>query len=109
MKIASIPPIEYKRGGPPVRSSDQVGRLRKNLGRPPQELHPLVAALSSDGGRSWGKAGILSNETGRNQLSNHDVSQLPDGRILVYASHYRAQVPACSDLDMFVFDEEWLG
>ncbi len=70
--------------------------------------YPLVAATSTDGGRSWGKAKVLATETGLNQLSNHDVAQLPNGRILVCTSHYRAQTPKYSDLDMLIFDEEWL-
>jgi hypothetical protein len=70
--------------------------------------YPLVAALSDDGGRTWHDPVILSDEIGQNQLSNHDVIQLPDGRILVCLSHYIAQRPARSDLDMLVFDEAWL-
>jgi hypothetical protein len=70
--------------------------------------HPLAAALSVDRGRSWGSPRILADEIGANQLSNFGVIQAADGRILVCTSHYRAQQPRCSDLDMVVFDEEWL-
>lgn len=70
--------------------------------------YPLVASVSGDGGRTWDQARELATETGLNQLSNHDVIQLADGRILSCVSHYRARRPACSDLDMFVFDTDWL-
>ena len=70
--------------------------------------HPLVASVSSDGGRSWGSAKMLAEEVGANQLSNFNLLQAADGRILLGTSHYRAQAPACSDLDIIVFDEAWL-
>jgi len=41
-------------------------------------------------------------------LSNFDVQQMRDGRIVLCTSHFRAQTPTCSDLDMLVFDEAWL-
>lgn len=70
--------------------------------------YPLAASVSADGGRSWDEPRILANEIDQNQLSNHDVIQLPDGRIIVGVSHYRAQRPACSDIDLYLFDEAWL-
>jgi len=70
--------------------------------------YPLVAAVSADGGSTWGMPRVLADEVGDNQLSNFNLLQMGDGRILVCTSHYRAQPPACSDLDMFVFDEKWL-
>ena len=70
--------------------------------------HPLAAAVSSDGGNSWGAVKALAEEVGANQLSNFNLLQAADGRILLCTSHYRAQPPACSDLDMIVFDEAWL-
>lgn len=73
-----------------------------------QPRHPLAAALSADGGRTWGRPQVLADEVGENQLSNFNLLQAADGRILVCSSHYRAQPPACSDLDLFVFDEAWL-
>ena len=70
--------------------------------------HPLVAALSKDGGRTWGTAKAIADETGQNQLSNHGLFQLEDGRILLGISHYHTRRPMTSDLDMAVFDEAWL-
>ena len=70
--------------------------------------HPLAAAISADGGRTWGPPKALADEIGANQLSNFNLLQAADGRIMVCTSHYRAQPPACSDLDMLVFDEAWL-
>ena len=70
--------------------------------------HPLAASLSSDGGRSWSKPKIVADEIGSNQLSNHGLTQLDDGRILLGISHYRNVRPMTSDLDMAIFDEEWL-
>ncbi len=70
--------------------------------------HPLVVALSEDGGASWSQPKVISDETGTNQLSNHGVIQLDDGRILLGVSHYRSVYPPTSDLDFAVFDEEWL-
>ena len=70
--------------------------------------YPLAAALSADAGATWSPPKILANETGLNQLSNFNVLQASDHRILLCTSHYRAQPPACSDLDMIVFDEAWL-
>ncbi len=71
--------------------------------------HPLVAVLSKDGGRTWGEPKIIQTESGSNQLSNHGMVQLPDGRILLGISHYRNVQPDTSDLDMAIFDEQWLG
>ena len=70
--------------------------------------HPLVAALSADGGRTWGAAKVIADETGLNQLSNHGLLQLEDGRILLGLSHYHARRPMTSDLDMALFDQAWL-
>jgi Neuraminidase (sialidase) len=70
--------------------------------------HPLVAALSGDGGQSWSKPKIIADETGLNQLSNHGIAQLNDGRILLGISHYHAIQPPFSDLEMAIFDEDWL-
>lgn len=70
--------------------------------------HPLAAALSPDGGRTWGPHRVIGEETGRNQLSNHSVIQLDDGRILAGISHYHAIRPMTSDLEMAIFDEAWL-
>jgi sialidase-1 len=70
--------------------------------------YPLVATVSKDGGRTWSEPKMIANETGTNQLSNHGMIQLEDGRILLGISHYRAVHPATSDLDFAVFDEKWL-
>lgn len=70
--------------------------------------HPLSAAVSCDGGGTWSAPRVLADETGANQLSNHGIVQLDDGRILVGISHYHAIRPMSSDLDMAIFDEEWL-
>lgn len=70
--------------------------------------HPLAAAVSADGGETWSAPKTLADETGINQLSNHGIVQLDDGRILVGISHYHATRPMSSDLDMAIFDEEWL-
>ena len=70
--------------------------------------YPLAAAISEDKGTTWGAAKVLADEVALNQLSNFNLLQTADGRILVCTSHYRAQPPACSDLDMLVFDEAWL-
>ena len=73
-----------------------------------QPRHPLVAALSCDGGAAWGDPRVIAEESGANQLSNHGVTQLGDGRILVGISHYHARRPMTSDLDMAIFDEAWV-
>jgi hypothetical protein len=41
-------------------------------------------------------------------LSNHGLIQLDDGRILLGISHYRDVRPMTSDLDLAIFDEQWL-
>lgn len=74
-----------------------------------QPRHPLVAAISRDGGRSWGEPRVIADESGSNQLSNHGLIQLDDGRILLGISHYRDVRPMTSDLDVAIFDEEWLS
>lgn len=74
-----------------------------------QPRHPLAAALSADGGRTWDAPRVLADEVGANQLSNFNHLQTDDGRILVCTSHYRAQLPNSSDLDLLVFDEGWLA
>jgi hypothetical protein len=70
--------------------------------------YPLVAAVSSDSGASWSEPRVIADESGTNQLSNHGLIQLDDGRILLGISHYRSVRPMTSDLDMAIFDEEWL-
>jgi hypothetical protein len=67
--------------------------------------HPLVAALSKDDGRTWSEPRVIAEETGANQLSNHGVIQLDDGRILLGISHYRDVRPMTSDLDLAILDE----
>ena len=74
-----------------------------------QPRHPLSAATSSDGGQTWSKPKIIADEVGENQLSNHGVVQLDDGRILLCLSHYHASRPMVDDLDMAIFDEAWLA
>ena len=90
----------------------QSGRLLvvwNNVSTPEQlPRHPLAAAISEDGGRSWSEPRIIARESGSNQLSNHNVIQLDDGRILVGISHYHDVRPMTSDLDMAIFDEAWL-
>ena len=79
-----------------------------NVSSPTQQpRHPLVAALSSDGGATWSNPRMIADESGANQLSNHGVTQLTDGRVLVGISHYHARRPMTSDLDMAIFDEAW--
>ena len=73
-----------------------------------QPRHPLSAALSKDGGLTWGTPKVIADETGSNQLSNHGLIQLNDGRILLGISHYRNVQPMTSDLDLAIFDERWL-
>lgn len=70
--------------------------------------HPIVASISTDGGTTWSKDKIIAVESGKNQLSNHSMIQLDDGRILHAISHYRAVFPVTSDLDMTIYDEEWV-
>ncbi|NPV46813.1 MAG: exo-alpha-sialidase [Armatimonadetes bacterium] len=74
-----------------------------------QPRYPLVAAVSRDGGETWGPPLVIATETVTNQLSNHGIIQLDDGRILLGISHYRDVRPMTSDLDMAIFDEEWLN
>ena len=71
--------------------------------------YPLVAAVSSDGGRTWGTPRVIAEECGTNQLSNHGMIQLDDGRIFLGISHYRDVRPMTSDMDMAIFDEAWLS
>lgn len=73
-----------------------------------QPRHPLVAAVSRDGGHTWDEPKVIATESGTNQLSNHGIIQLDDGRILLGISHYRDVRPMTSDLDMAIFDERWL-
>jgi hypothetical protein len=73
-----------------------------------QPRHPLVAAVSRNGGQTWSAPLTLATENGSNQLSNHGLIQLDDGRILLGISHYRDVRPMTSDLDVAVFDEAWL-
>jgi sialidase-1 len=74
-----------------------------------QPRHPLSAALSKDSGRTWGAPKVIAEEAGANQLSNHGLIELDDGRILLGISHYRDVRPMTSDLDMAIFDEIWLA
>ena len=90
-------------------ASGRLMMVWNNQSSPTQQpRHPLVVAVSDDGGSTWGPTKVLADETGANQLSNFNHLQTSDGRILVCTSHYRAQPPHCSDLDMLVFDEAWL-
>lgn len=70
--------------------------------------HPMAVVLSDDHGKSWRTPRIIATETGENQLSNQGMIQLDDGRILLALSHYRATRPHVSDLDIAIFDEEWI-
>ena len=74
-----------------------------------QPRHPLSAVLSKDGGRTWGALKVIADEIGGNQLSNHGLIQLDDGRILLGINHYRDVRPMTSDLDIAIFDENWLA
>lgn len=74
-----------------------------------QPRHPLAAVVSSDDGRTWGRPKVIAEETGTNQLSNHGLIQLDDGRLLLGISHYRDVRPMTSDLDLALFDEAWLA
>ncbi len=51
---------------------------------------------------------MIATEAGMNQLSNFDVIQLNDGRILLGISHYHATPPTTSDIDLAIFDEKWI-
>ena len=73
-----------------------------------QPRHPMSASISEDGGCTWSRPKIIADETGSNQLSNHGLVQLDDGRIILCLSHYRDTRPMVSDLDIAIFDEEWL-
>ena len=70
--------------------------------------YPLAATISTDCGKTWREPSIIADETGSNQLSNHNLTQLEDGRILLGISHYRTVRPQTSDLDVALFDEQWL-
>ena len=70
--------------------------------------YPLTAALSTDGCKTWAFKRDIATETGRNQLSNHHVTQLDDGRILLALSHYHASEPKSSDVETVLFDEDWV-
>ncbi len=69
---------------------------------------PLTAALSTDGCKTWEFKHDIATETGRNQLSDHGVTQLDDGRILLAFSHYHATEPKSSDVETVLFDEDWV-
>lgn len=71
--------------------------------------HPLSAAISSDGGQSWTEPRLIADETGTNHLSNHALIQLDDGRIILGISRYHDIRPMSSDLDVAIFDENWLS
>ncbi len=70
--------------------------------------YPLVCALSEDGCRSWSEPRVIATESGLNQLSNFNVIQLSDGRILLATSRYHATPPTTSDIDLALFDESWV-
>ena len=90
-------------------ASGRILLVWNNQSSPSQQpRHPLVAAVSRDGAQSWQPAKLLADEVALNQLSNFNLLQARDGRILLCTSHYRALPPACSDLDLLVFDEQWL-
>ena len=69
---------------------------------------PMTAALSTDGCRTWAFKRDIATETGRNSLSNHGITQLDDGRILLALSHYHALKPTSSDIETVLFDEDWV-
>ena len=71
--------------------------------------HPLSAAVSSDGGYTWSRPKLIADETGTHQLSNHGLTQLDDGRVLLGITHYRDVRPMTSDFDLAIFDEQWLA
>lgn len=73
-----------------------------------QPRYPLVTAVSCDGRETSGPPLAMATETDTSQLSNQSLIQLDDGRILLGISHYRDVRPMTSDLDMAIFDEEWL-
>jgi hypothetical protein len=73
-----------------------------------QPRHPLAATISRDAGHTWSPPRVIADETGSNQLSNHGLIQLDDGRILLGVSHYRDVRPMTGDLDLAIFDEKWL-
>jgi len=73
-----------------------------------QPRYPLVVALSPDKCRSWSKPKVIATESGKNQLSNFGVTQLSDGRILLGISHYHTTLPTTSDIDLSIFDENWI-
>ena len=73
-----------------------------------QPRHPLVAALSDDDGASWSAPKTIADDIGGNQLSNFNITQLDDGRIILCTSHYRPIPPSVSNLDLALFDETWL-
>ncbi len=73
-----------------------------------QPRHPMSASLSSDRGITWSQPRKIADESGSNQLSNHGLVQLDDGRILLALSHYHDIRPMTSDIDIAIFDEEWI-
>jgi len=73
-----------------------------------QPRHPMSASVSSDGGNTWSQPRIIADESGTNQLSNHGLVQLEDRRIILALSHYHDIRPMTSDIDIAIFDEEWL-
>lgn len=78
------------------------------VGHPQHPRHPLSSAISRDGGLGWSSPRTIADEAGLNQLSNHGLLQLEDGRILLGFSRYRPGPPARSDLELVRFDEAWL-
>jgi len=68
----------------------------------------ILYSKTVDGGKTWSKDKIIAIESEKNQLSNHSMIELDDERILHGISHYRAVFPISSDLDMAIYDEEWV-
>ena len=73
-----------------------------------QPRYPLTAAFSTDGCKTWAFKRDIATETDKNQLSNHGVTQLDDGRILLALTHYHATEPKSGDVETVLFDEDWV-
>lgn len=78
--------------------------------------HQMAAALSRNGGKTWGKPKVIATAAQSSplpgqegdHLSNHALTQWRDGRILLAIGFYRAILPETSDILYAVFDEMWL-
>lgn len=89
--------------------SGRVMLIWNNHSSPTQRpRYPLACALSEDGCKNWSEPRVIATESGMNQLSNFGATQLKDGRILLALSHYHAIPPTTSDIDLALFDEEWV-